>query len=106
MRNFTKLKGIKMIDIQMLENDDTIKASDFCRQLAIDYVGQSDSFSTTSPFGGSRINRIRWMKASEVCPFWIGKTVGSFNRALTNGQHYSHSPYEFVRGNIPLSHQE
>lgn len=94
-----------MINLKMLEAQDVIEADDFARQLGLDYVGQSDYIETTSPYGGGRINRLGWIKASEVCPHWVGKTVGEFNKGLGK-LHNQYHPYEFIRGAIPESHQE
>lgn len=96
-----------MIQIHLLEDFDIIKPDDLCRQLELDYDGQSDHLIFTSPYSGTKINRLGWLRAKNVCPYWIGKTVGDFNSKLTSkSNHHKHSPYEFVRGNIPLSHME
>lgn len=97
-----------MITVYMLENNDVIQATDFVRQLRLTYTGQSDYLETTSTYGGSRINRTGWMRAEEVCPYWVGKKVGAFNKGMDfNHRHMSEvSAYEFIRGDVPQSHWE
>jgi hypothetical protein len=97
-----------MISIQMLEDSDIIEATDWVRQLSLTYDGQSDTLLTTGTYGGSRINRLGWMLAAEVCPAFVGKTVGKFNRGMDfKHRHMTEvSQYEFIRGNVPKSHLE
>lgn len=97
-----------MITVYMLENNDVIQATDFVRQLRLTYEGQSDYLVTTSAYGGTRINRTGWMRAEEVCPYWVGKKVGAFNKGMDfNHRHMSEvSAYEFIRGDVPQSHWE
>ena len=97
-----------MITIHMLEDSDIIEGTDFVRQLSLTFVGQSDTLMTTSTYGGTRINRTGWMLAAEVCPAFVGKTVIEFNRGMDfkHRHHIEVSQYEFIRGDIPLSHQE
>lgn len=97
-----------MITIHMLEDTDIIEATDWVRQLSLTYDGQSDTLLTTGTYGGTRINRLGWMLAAEVCPAWIGNTVGEFNTGMDfKHRHMTEvSQYEFVRGAIPKSHQE
>jgi hypothetical protein len=97
-----------MITIQMLEDADTIEATDYVRQLSLTFNGQSDTLETTSTYGGSRTNRLGWMLAAEVCPAFVGKTVGEFNRGMDfKHRHYIEvSQYEFIRGNVPITHHE
>ena len=92
----------------MLEESDTIEATDWVRQLSLTYTGQSDYLETTSIYGGGRINRTGWMTAAEVCPYWVGRTVGEFNEGADfKHRHQSEvSAYEFIRGDIPVSHVE
>lgn len=71
-----------MITVYMLENNDVIQATDFVRQLRLTYEGQSDYLVTTSAYGGTRINRTGWMRAEEVCPYWVGKKVDAFNKGM------------------------
>lgn len=97
-----------MITLHMLEDTDVIEATDWVRQLSLTYQGQSDTLMTTSTYGGSRINRLGWMLAAEVCPAFVGKTAGEFNR----GMDFKHrhqvevTQYEFIRGAVPVSHHE
>jgi hypothetical protein len=63
-----------MINVQILEDTDVIRSGDHIRQLYIDYDmgGYADTISTTSCYGGGRINRMRWLTVDEVVPYWIG----------------------------------
>ncbi len=96
------------INVKLLEDDDVIQSGDWGRQLSLTFTGQSDYLATISTYGGSRINRLRWMLAKEICPAWIGKTVAEFNKAMNPDYRHAveNSMYEFVRGEIPRRHQE
>lgn len=91
-----------MITIQMLEDQDVIQADDLVRQLSLMYEGQSDYLMTTSTYGGGAINRLKWIPAKYNCPFWVGKTVGTFNEKMERFG----SGYEFIRGAVPSDHLE
>jgi hypothetical protein len=91
-----------MITIQMLEDQDVIQADDLVRQLSLMYEGQSDYLMTTSTYGGGPINRLKWVQAKYNCPFWVGKTVGTFNEKMERFG----SGYEFIRGVVPAAHLE
>lgn len=97
-----------MIDLQMLEADDVIQATDFVRQLNLTFPGQSDDLETTSMYGGGRINRVGWMLAAEVCPYFVGKTLGELNRGVNfKHRHMTEvTQYEIIRGAIPYDHWE
>lgn len=98
-----------MIAVHILERADVIQSTDFVRQLSLTYEGQSDYLAANATYGGGRINRLGWIPAKEVCPFWVGKTVGEFNDAMAGflGRHESEvAAYEFIRGPIPSSHWE
>ena len=92
-----------MIQIQLLEMTDKIKADDWVRPLKLEYNGQSDNLHTTSTYGGSRINRLGWIKASEYMPYWVGKTLKQFYNTKWL---YPPPQLEIVRGPIPFHHQE
>lgn len=81
-----------MISVQILEPSDTIEATDWARQL------HHDGYARNNTYSGSPMNRMGWMQARFVCPFWIGKTVSEYTARC--------GPYEFVRGAVPHSHQE
>lgn len=88
-----------MIKIGLLEDNDIIKANDYTRQLDFLQEGWSDQLLTNANYSGQPINRLGWIRADIVCPFWVGKTVKSFNTAST-------IRYEFIRGNVPDEHKE
>lgn len=90
-----------MITVQILERFDVIEANDFARPLNLMYEGQSDYLMTNSTYGGTPINRLGWMRAKFVCPFWVGKTVGEFLECFD-----AFNSFEFVRGDVPIQHQE
>jgi hypothetical protein len=97
-----------MISVQILEDDDVILADDLVRQLSLTYTGQSDYLATTATYGGGPINRLGWIRADVVCPFWVGKAVGKFRKAMLGRDRHACeiSNYEFVRGPVPKSHME
>lgn len=88
-----------MITVQVLEPTDTIEPNDWVRQLSLHYDGQSDYLPRNNTYSGKPMNRMGWIIAQFVCPFWVGKTVSEFTERTG-------LPYEFVRGPIPVSHQE
>jgi hypothetical protein len=98
------------ISVQILEPDDVLKKDDHVRQLFQTFEGQSDYLATISTYGGGRINRLGWMKAEEVCPFWVGKPIKEFLNALYGMQSGLYTknrvPYEFIRGPVPQLHWE
>lgn len=97
-----------MIAVGILEDHDTIDADDCVRQLSLIFTGQSDYLATTSTYGGSPINRLGWIRADTFCPFWVGKKVGDFRRAMLGRDRHATevSDYEFVRGPVPKLHME
>lgn len=97
-----------MRTIQILEPDDTITADCFVRQLGLIFDGQSDYLSTKTTYSGSPLNRLGWIRASEYCPAWVGKTAGEFNKVMNKAHRRASEKcgYEFVIGNLPRSHIE
>jgi len=96
-----------MIKLSLLEDTDTILATDYVRQLDLEYVGQSDTLFTQSTYSGIPINHLRWLEVSRAgMDFWIGKSVGEFRERMLamEKQHQPVSDYEFIRGNVPQSH--
>ena len=86
-----------MVGILVLEDDDKILDSDYCRPLSISY-SLGDNVYTESTYGGTPINNMKWVEVRYVFgKCWYGKTVGQLNKkAITK--------YEFIRGVIPKSH--
>lgn len=97
-----------MIVVNILEDQDTIQPDDFVRQLHLTFTGQSDYLETNSTYGGFPVNRLGWVPAKFICPYWVGKTVGEFrNKMLGRNRHAVElSDYEFIRGKVPASHCE
>ena len=93
-----------MIQINILEDMDTIEENDYARQLHLFYSGQSDYLQTTNCYGGGPINRLGWIKAKYFCPFWVGKKVKDFVEGMD--KFYVENSIEFIRGNIPKQHVE
>jgi hypothetical protein len=90
-----------MIDVQILEPHDTIQPTDWCRPLTLVSMsgGMSDSYSFRSMYSGTPENNVKWVPVqAQLGSVWFGQTVDSFN---CDGM----QPYEFVRGDIPKSHQ-
>jgi hypothetical protein len=91
-----------MISLQLLEEDDIIQANDWCRPMSIQPVDPwSDTIVFTNTYGGNTVNNVKWLTATQCCPFWIGKKLKDFN----DGMESTGTWYEFVRGNIPNNHQ-
>lgn len=89
-----------MITVQILEPTDTIEPNDWARQL------YHDDYARNNAYSGKPMNRMGWMIARFVCPFWVGKTVGECNERFAAGLTGSAPYFEFVRGPIPVTHQE
>ena len=95
-----------MISVSILEPDDVIKSTDYVRQLSLVFTGQSDFLATTNTYNGKPMNRLGWMQAKDVCPFFVGKTVKEFNTTPSARHATETFRYEVIRGNLPLSHLE
>jgi len=89
-----------MITVSILEDDDTIKADDWCRPLAIVSMsgGSSDSYSFKSCYSGTPENNVKWVQVKHVFgKCWFGEPVSEFNREC--------EAFEFLRGTPPKEHQ-
>lgn len=90
-----------MITAQFLQNDDVIAPDDWCRPLQLVTMsgGMSDSMSFKSMYSGTPENNVRWARVKDVLgPRWKGCTKKEVNSS-------GFTTYEFVRGNVPPSHQ-
>jgi len=91
-----------MITIQLLEDDDIIQSSDWCRPMVILPADSwSDTILFNDTYSGHPENNVTWLTAQQCCAAWIGNTVKEFNDALANCVVW----HEFVRGPIPVHHQ-
>lgn len=90
-----------MIHILLLEPDDMIELSDWCRPLQIATISPySDTIVFENMFSGKPINNSKWIEVHRVFgEVWFGASVADVNSKLEDEQ------YEFVRGNIPHSHR-
>ncbi len=92
-----------MINVCILEKDDVIRPTDWCRPLAITSMsgGMSDSYSFKNCYSGKPENNVEWCLA--------GITFGEcwFRKPTTLKELWKimDSRYEFVRGEVPTSHQ-
>jgi len=91
-----------MISIEILEDDDAVQSTDWCRPLHLITMsgGHSDYYSFESCYGGQPENNVKWVTVDKIfgdCHF--GKKVKEFNNLTMSPK------YEFVRGSIPKSHQ-
>lgn len=93
------------VRVEILTSEDILRGDDLCRPLSATFDGQSDTFQTVATYGGGPINHFGWVPVDAVCPAWVGKSVGQFHTAL-NKLHHSTPDYEFLRGDVPLSHME
>lgn len=90
-----------MITVSILEKDDTIKADDWCRPLAIVSMsgGHSDYYSFKSCYTGTPENNAEWVQVKHVLgKCWVGGTVKDYYRAVGHRM-------EFLRGTPPKKHQ-
>lgn len=91
-----------MITVSILEKDDIVLASDWCRPLVLQTMsgGMSDSMSFKSCYSGTPENNVEWVRAD--CVFGSVWFSGSSTPAKFKACGLR---YEFVRGDIPKSHQ-
>ena len=88
-----------MISIQILEPNDIVKATDWCRPLLLVTMcgGHSDYYSFESDYSGTAQNNVKWVRIRDVFgPRWFGKAAKEFSK---------YTPHEIVRGSIPKKHQ-
>lgn len=93
----------QMITIHLLEAEDRVMPTDWCRPLQLRSMtgGHSDDYSFRSQYSGTPENNVLWAQAQHVLgAVWLGRTVSEIDRALGGSQ-----PFEFVRGAVPPSHQ-
>ena len=93
-----------MLTVSILEPSDIVLATDWCRPLRLVSMsgGMSDSYSFESEYSGNPENNVRWCRVGQVFgDHLIGRTVEDFHEII---QHCG-VPHEFVRGDIPKSHQ-
>ena len=88
-----------MIDIKILEGHDRIQVSDWARPLQLESSEFSDLYFFQAQYSGLPMNHVKWVRVGHILgSTWIGKTVNELNKAMV-------TQYEFVRGNIPVTHQ-
>lgn len=90
-----------MITVQILEPNDEVLSTDWCRPLLLCTMsgGQSDEYSFTSAFDGTPENNVKWVNVSQVFgEFFYGKEVKFFNSKME-------CKYEFMRGEPPMWHK-
>jgi hypothetical protein len=89
-----------MISIQLLEENDQVLPSDWCRPLQIVSMngGHSDYYSFESCYSGLPENNAKWCRVDQVFgQHLFYNSVKEFNECNLT--------YEFVRGPIPFLHQ-
>lgn len=87
-----------MKDIQILEFDDVVQPSDWCRPLTLVSMsgGMSDDYSFKSCYTGAPENNAKWTRVARIFGAHLfGKPANLFQKF---------TPYEFVRGQIPKDH--
>ena len=92
-----------MISVQILEDNDTIQATDWCRPLNLITMsgGHSDYYSFSNTYTGRPENNVKWVRVGDLFDAWIGKTVKEYSKISVKTGIW----YEFVRGEVPISHQ-
>lgn len=94
-------KGFGVKTVQILEADDLITKDCWMRPLRLETMsgGMSDSMSFKSCYSGTPENNVKWVRViDQIGPRWIGKEVREFNGPFN-------TPYEFIIGDPPKSHQ-
>lgn len=86
-----------MITISMLEDDDVIKADDWCRPLRL-WGNDTGEVQPPNEYKGRTTNNVKWCKADIMMPIWVGRRVIEYHEAI------KYIKYEFIRGNIPENH--
>lgn len=92
-----------MITVSILEQSDVILPTDWCRPLVLQTMsgGMSDSMSFKACYSGTPENNVEWVPANRCFgPVWFASptTVGEVCVDLN-------MQYEFVRGEVPVSHR-
>ena len=93
-----------MKQVFILEDDDILEPNDWCRPLNITSMsgGMSDSYSFRNMYAGTPENNVEWVRVKCVLgECWIGQPLKEYNKATKK---YG-GRMEFVRGDIPRSHQ-
>jgi hypothetical protein len=89
-----------LINLQLLEANDIVLPTDWCRPLYLETMsgGHSDYYSFEDCYTNKPENNTKWCKVSQVfhLVLYDNETVKQYNRTIK---------YEFVRGNIPWLHQ-
>lgn len=86
-----------MIQIQILEPNDILKPTDYCRPLYI-IPSYGDCLNTRSTYSGTPCNNLKWTLVSNVLgECWWNRKCGDFLKGTT-------IKFEFARGDIPDSH--
>lgn len=86
-----------MIQISILEDNDKVLSTDYCRPLQLEHSMDGD-VRTKSTYSGSPINNLKWIN--------VDKVFGScwFNKKVKDILSRSTTPYEFARGSFPTQH--
>lgn len=92
-----------MITVSILEQNDVILPTDWCRPLVLQTMsgGMSDSMSFKSCYSGTPENNVEWAPVNRcIGTVWFASpiTAGQFNEEIG-------MKYEFVRGPVPASHR-
>ena len=68
--------------LMLLGNTDIIVKGDWCRPLYLSTMngGHSDDYSFKSQYSGAPQNNTKWCRVERIMPFWIGTTVGVYNK--------------------------
>lgn len=92
-----------MKTLKLLEAHDTVLPDDWCRPLELETMsgGMSDTVSFTSAYSGRPENNVKWVRVKFIFgPCWYGRRV---DEICDSSDEFS-TPYEFVRGDLPLKH--
>jgi hypothetical protein len=87
-----------MKTVHILDDDDILMETDFCRPLfrSADFSSTSDTWVERNQYSGCPEDHLKWAHVFNcIGPTWYGKRISAAG---------FHSRMEFARGDIPESH--
>lgn len=89
-----------MKNVSILEDDDVVLETDWCRPLQLETMngGHSDYYSFENCYSSNPENNVKWCRINQLFNpvLYEGDTVKQYNKRRA---------YEFIRGDIPWTHQ-
>ena len=97
-----------MKKIEILEKNDRVRLTDYCRPLTPDYASTGD-INQRSPYSGRPINNLKWARVAWLFgTLFYGRTAGEINGLKPWEVEHPRGTgpqvqYEFARGELPAS---